>query len=256
MATKKRTATPPPPQSPIMPVLSPDSVTPAEAWRTGAKEGFVIELPSGKRARVKRTMNLLTMLEKGKIPNPLAGRMREMIAERKAMPELKGDDASEAVPQLLDLVAAQVKRNFVEPRVEEEPADWDEETDGEWEPSEGAISLEDVDMQDRMYAFAFAQGMALDLEKFRRQQATALATVQNVAGLATNPSGPAVPDRPVPGVVSERGGVDVRQPRRAPDERSGERSGQAKPAKSRKAASARTSTEGPGDQDEGQDSDT
>lgn len=254
MATspKKRATTKPPKQEATVPVYSPDSVTSAEAWRTGSKDGFVIELPSGKRARIRRTMNLLAMLEKGKIPNPLAGRIREMISERKAMPELKGDDANEAVPQLLELVAAQVKRIFVEPRVEEEPADWDEDTDGEWEPSEGAIALEDVDMQDRMYAFAYAQGMALDLETFRRKQAEAMATLQNVTGLATDPGGAASPDRPVPGVLSERGGVDVRDARGTPDGGGGEESGEAVDAGGGSTEGAGPGSEGP-DGEEGQE---
>lgn len=219
MATKSRKATSAPPQvpPPPIPVLSPDSVTSATEWRSGSKDGFVVELPSGKKARLKRTMNLMSLLEKGKIPNPLAGRIKEMIASQKAAPDIMGDDAEEVLPQLLALVATQVKRIFVEPRIETEPEDWDEEDDGEWEPSEGAIALDDVDMQDRMFAFAFAQGMALDLTAFRQQQAQAVADLQDVSRVAGKAKQSASPDGPVPGVVPGRGDVDVRKQRGTSD---------------------------------------
>lgn len=199
-------------------------VTSAQTWRTQAKEGFVTELPSGNVARIRRTMNLFDMLEKGEIPNPLAGRIKEMInAGSGGIPTVTGPDADEAVPQLLDLIADQVVQIFVEPRVERQPKDWDVEKQGKWEPSEGAIAIDDITMQDRMFVFAFAQGMALDLEAFRRQSEEIMATPPNVARLAADPGEPAVSDGPVPGVLPERGSVDVRSPRRGADERGGSR---------------------------------
>lgn len=250
MATKQRQRAAAQPSPPVAsPVRDPSEVTSASQWRSGSKEGFVIELPSGFKARVKRTMNLLSLLEKGKIPNPLAGSIKQMIATQSPMPSLGGEDAQEMLPQLLELVNHQIKRIFVEPRVETEPEDWDEDDDGEWEPSEGAIALDDINMQDRMFAFAFAQGMSLDLEAFRRQQAQAVATLQDVGGVAGEAEQPASSGGPVPGVVPGRSDVDVRESRGTSDEPSGAGAGQASAEAGSEAEGADGGAEGAGDAD-------
>lgn len=197
---------------PGVPVRHPDSVTPASAWRSSAKDGFVVELPSGNRARLRRTMNLVSLLESGQIPNPLAGAVRTMIGERKVEINV-GEDTPEAMLQMLELVNTQLPRIFVEPRVEVQPADWNAAEQGEWEPSEGAIALVDIDYPDRMFAFSYAQGQALDLDDFRARQAEAMANLQHGARVAHDPGNLAASDGPVPGVVPERGDVDVRPSR-------------------------------------------
>lgn len=236
MATKQRKAAVPARPAREQ-VHDPSAVTAASEWRSASKEGFVIELPSGKFARVKRTMNLLSMLEKGKIPNPLAGMISTMIREQKPMPDMQSADM-ESVGQLLELVNKQMLRCFVEPRVEAQPDDWDEDDDGEWEPSEGAITLDDITWPDKMYVFAYAQGMALDLSGFREQQEQALATAQHGTNVQDPPVTPPASDGPVPGILPGRGDLDVGDVRGAEPGRGSGDTGEAKAEGSDEAADA------------------
>lgn len=225
-------------------------VTPASQWRTQTKEGFVTELPSGNFARIRRTMDLFDLLKNGQIPNPLAARIKDMLNSKGGgLPDLsQGEgDQGEAVTQMMDLVARQCVATFVEPRVEVKPDDWDpeaidpdtKEKKGEWEPSEGAISIDDLTIQDRMFVFAFAQGMALDLSAFRGQPAAPVAPVTHGEGVAADPGVSAVPDGPVPGVLPERGDVAVRESGGTPAARSGGGPRKASGQGSRKAKGAK-----------------
>lgn len=155
-------------------------VTSASEWKTAKKQGQVIELPSGKRMRVKRTMSLMVLLKSGQIPNPLAGLVQDMISKGDKGIDMKNVDL-DALKQLLALADETVLKAAVEPRVQDLPPD---ETDDD------AISLEDIEPEDRMYIFTFAQGVAADLATFRTVESEVVARlsdgegVQDDAGLA------------------------------------------------------------------------
>lgn len=144
--------------------------TPVSEWRATVIEGFPIQLPSGKIARLRRTLDLLELIKAGKIPNPLADSINQMITsagkfEIDKLPQ-------EAVPQLLEMVDSMVPRIFVFPKVYLPPTG----SGFDWLPEDPeGISLLHVDLRDRMFAFGFAQGGPATLEPFRPEPAEAVA---------------------------------------------------------------------------------
>lgn len=172
MTTKPRKTTGSTPTTP--------KVTSAAAWRSNADQGMIITLPSGNAARLKRTLNLPELLKKGKIPNPLAPIISEMLSQKKTTLAVKEQDG-EAMMQMLDLVDSQIPNIFIEPKVQMEPTDWDDESQGEWAPDDDALALSDIDVEDRLFAFAFAQGGPADAGTFREQSQKALADLADVS---------------------------------------------------------------------------
>jgi hypothetical protein len=106
------------------PPVAVDAVpTSPEAWGRSSSanqaDGFVVELPSGNFAKIRRTLDLPTLLRSGQIPNPLAGIVRKAMAEGdpdilKNIPQEKSGPVME---QLLDLMDTVVCRSMIEPRV-------------------------------------------------------------------------------------------------------------------------------------------
>lgn len=184
-------------QPEAIPALTTKPVTDASSWRAARQDGFTMELPSGNVARIRRGLDLTVLLKTGQIPNPLAQVVNEMI--RTQNPDFPTDKmTNEAITQMMDLVDKTCEKCFVEPRVEIRPPlpanPTDEQTAAfnTWQPSEGAISIEDVDQRDRFFVFAWAQGAPADLAPFRAQTHPAVATAQNVAAVqddAVEPSG-------------------------------------------------------------------
>jgi hypothetical protein len=167
-------------------VSQPTDVTPASEWRSAITEGFIVPLPSGRVARLRRTLDLIELIKTGQIPNPLAGAINTMIKESststtfdlRKLPE-------EAIPQMLDLVDKSMERIFVYPKVVEPP----EGSGIDWLPEDPeTISVWAIDAQDRMFAFGFAQGGPGSLAPFRAKQAEAVAGITD---------GDEVPDTPV-----------------------------------------------------------
>lgn len=162
--------------------------TSAAAW--GAKKkGFVVELPSGQFARIKRSLDFTILLKQGRIPNPLNGVIMEMVKNETTEFDMEKLD-SETLQQFFTLVDDIVCQCFVEPRCQQPPkkkAHQDDETYDAmvdaWEPEEGCIHVNDVDPNDKMFVFSVAQGAATELAPFRKGPASdveVVAPVQDV----------------------------------------------------------------------------
>lgn len=147
---------------------TPLAPTPASAWKSERTEGFLVTLPSGNVARVRRTMDMLTLLKTGRIPNPLAVHLKKMIEGKGVKQEEVRD--TEIIQQMIDLAGETVPKMMIEPRCEVPP----EDDDGTWTPSEGAISLYDLTIEDRIYLMSVGQGAAADLASFRAATAAAM----------------------------------------------------------------------------------
>lgn len=172
MATKPRTSK-----------ASTTEVTSASEWRSAAKEGHLLELPSGNRARVRRTLNLMKMLKAGRIPNPLQGLVQDMVNQNRAAPDMS-KATPESMQQMLDLVDSQIPIIFIEPKVERAPEGHDPDIDGPFVPSDpNAVALDDIDIEDRMFVFTFAQGGPSEVASFREGQVAALASLGDGEGL-------------------------------------------------------------------------
>lgn len=177
--------------------------TSASEWGREEEQGFVTTLPSGKVARIKRTMDIMALLRTGRIPNPLRGLIEKSIStgSKEAMldpSEMNG----EVLAQLIELLDSVVVKAFLEPKVVQQPAppeafgeDATEEEKSQffaaveewekWRPPTGYISTGMIGLDDKMFVFMVAQGMVNDLERFRQATAPDVAAVQD---------GGAVPD--------------------------------------------------------------
>lgn len=162
-----------------------------EGW--GAKkpteDGFVTELPSGEIVKMRRTLDLPVLLATGRIPNPLANIVQQMMQQGTTAFPAEMQDMN-AVKQLMELLDSTVVACILEPPFSKPDARGDDESEEEWtarltewKPDEGTVSIYAMDVQDKMYVFAVAQGGAADLARFREEQAAALGDVQAGEGV-------------------------------------------------------------------------
>lgn len=163
--------------------------TSAAAWGAKAEEGVVVELPSGNFARLKRTMDMIHLMKAGRLPNPLGMIVQRMIDENKAI-DTDDIDPAGAV-QMLRFIDDIVVKAFVEPKIAIPPypeEDEDEEAFVKrfeaWQPPKDHLNLAMIDIDDRMFVFAFAQGMASDLQSFREETAGSLAPLSTITAVA------------------------------------------------------------------------
>lgn len=155
--------------------------TSAGSWKSPRKEGFVVELPSGNTARVRRTLDLYDLVRSGKIPNRLIKVVQQMMSkggmkEADLSPENLDAETLQQMTQFIDTIATRV---LVEPRCVAPPPNT--EYPETWDPPEGCISIYDLSDEDKLYLFHLAQGGVADVEQFRVQQKAALAALQDVA---------------------------------------------------------------------------
>lgn len=169
--------------------------TRASEWgKNKAKaQGFLVDLPSGESAVVRRTLDLPMLLDTGRIPNPLAGIVRTMM-ETGATNFPKDQMAGKAIQQFLGLLNDQVCRIMIEPpvsrpRAQEPGEEWESYVEDikDWIPDEGTVSIFDIEMDDKMFLFAVGQGMATDLSTFREQQEQVVDSVQASENVARTP---------------------------------------------------------------------
>lgn len=154
-------------------------VTDAASWSKPRMAGLVVELPSGKVARLRRSLDLMAMLKTGQIANPLAGIVQEMI--RNQSPQFPTDKMDEqTLMQMMDLVDTTAVQSFIEPKVEKVPEGTHPD---DHIPSEGHVSLADIDLRDRFFVFGFVQGGTTDLRPFRGEPDEAVDTAQDVGGV-------------------------------------------------------------------------
>lgn len=162
-------------------------VTPPDSWQSPRRQGFPVLLPSGNVARVRRTMDLLTLAKSGSIPNPLGSIVQKMIDEGRptfGLGELEGD----ALTQAFDLIDTTVVNAMVEPRVALPPEKDEEEkviNPELWQAPPGMISIMDLSMEDRLFIVQVAHGGTTDLNSFRVQQAGVVQAVAPGKGTAT-----------------------------------------------------------------------
>jgi hypothetical protein len=165
--------------------------------------GFVIELPSGNRVRMTRGVDLLTMIKEGRIPNPLADVINEMINKRGETDAPKVAELPiETLQQLLQFVDKLTEEVILEPKLASKPYPSEEGADT-WVCPEGYGCVQELlTVDDRFFIFGVALGGAANLKQFREQQEAALANLSNGDPVQSAPSGSPLSLRPLPGVVS------------------------------------------------------
>jgi len=127
-------------------------VTSPRAWRS-KRRGEPVQLPSGNVARLRR-VELYEIAATGSIPDSLSALVGEVVAatETGTTPDdeaLRADVSRKvSLEDLAQMVARVVPLVFAEPRVVVAPRQPDYDA--------GEIALEDVDWDDRLFAFNWA----------------------------------------------------------------------------------------------------
>ena len=172
-------------------------ITSAAAWSSQQEDGIVTELPSGKIVLVVRKMDLPVMLKSGRIPNPLAGIIQEMIGSGDVNTSTEQFSDPEVFQQMMEMVDASVSSAMVQPKAIRPPvrgvnqatsihfdeseeavqARWDEYESTLADPEKNTISTDWISVEDKMFIFFFAQGGAADLATFRKATSTAMAAL-------------------------------------------------------------------------------
>jgi hypothetical protein len=167
-----------------MEVLAPSrAVTAASEWKKVREEGFVVDLPSGKTARLKRTLSLINAMENGNVPNPLAKVVQELLEGKRTVINTNEMEEDEKIA-FMNLITSEVPLIFVYPKVLMVPPG---ENAATWDPEDpDSISIADVSWEDRSFAYSFAQGGPASLELFRKAEKAVAAmanerAVQNAA---------------------------------------------------------------------------
>lgn len=131
-------------------------VTSGAEWRAGE----LVELPSGKVARLRKPDVLALISENGEVPDGLSQFM---------FGDSKDADMAEALPAMAPLLNRVTRAAFIEPRIVDEPSKDDE------------ISLEDVAMADKLFIFQWLMEGAAGQQAgtFPEEQARNLAAVRD-----------------------------------------------------------------------------
>ena len=158
-------------------------VTAIDDW--DAPEGFVVTLPTcGKNVRVRRTLDMMTQLKAGMIPNPLASIVRKMmVGGASTADDLDMSEFDEkSLQQMLDMTDRTVASAVTEPKLAIPDPKRDDETPDQyevrvldWKPPAGTISITRIPMSDRQYIAAIAQGAAVDVVPFRPESSADVA---------------------------------------------------------------------------------
>lgn len=143
------------------------TITPASDWRQGW-EGALVRLPSGRVARI-RDVSLDLVVRLGRIPDALTPLVIDLFEHGQDI-ELPEIETIEDLRARLDFRDAVVRCAFVEPRIVDQPAAADE------------LPLEAIVPADRWFVFRLLGRPVHDLERFRREQESAVDAVDVATG--------------------------------------------------------------------------
>jgi hypothetical protein len=138
--------------------------TPGKEFARLRREGVVLLLPSGFKARV-RPVNMGALLKLGRIPDTLSGLAAEVLWQGVPRP----DTVLHLGKGAFDLLEIVVASAFMEPIV---VVDREPENDNE-------VSIDDIDFEDQQFLFAWVTAPTSALRRFRDEQARDVAAVQS-----------------------------------------------------------------------------
>lgn len=165
-----------------MPVTQ--KATPVSEWKRAAVTD-PIELPSGKKLRVRRS-SFRQFMAAGIIPNSLMGVVQKSMAKGKAdvaIDEMTGDPAK--LLEMMSMIDNVVAYVALDPKVYLVPKDEDgHEIDLEDREDQDVLYVDEIDEEDKQYIFQWSTGGVSDLEQFRRESADDVATLSRRPAVA------------------------------------------------------------------------
>lgn len=130
--------------------------TSGAAWRKPYEEGEIVELPSGKVARLSRVNVETLIVILGDLPNELTQIIADMILGKEEI-SLEIDSLKD-LTGFIDLTSAICQASFLEPKIVENPQKDDE------------IAAGYIDLDDKTFVFEREWSRLLKLEPFREEQ--------------------------------------------------------------------------------------
>lgn len=181
---------------------TPLQVTSPDSWGANAAsmpvQSQVIELPSGNVVEARRTLSILRVVQEGQIPNPLRGLILRMITTGEMNMPTGAEHDIKLMTQFADFLDSVTIDTVINPPVDRPTPrgkltnvsgtyiNPDESTDEyferieKWVPKPGHLSVFQLDANDKMFLFIFAQGAAADAKTFRDLQEQSVEPVANV----------------------------------------------------------------------------
>jgi hypothetical protein len=156
--------------------------TTASEWRKNVT--YPVPVPSGNTALL-RAVGMQAFINKGMIPNSLMPQVEKALKGSKEAVNAADlfkdvDITAETLAEMMEMIDQVVVFTVVQPKVYAAPKDesgnvidFDDRDpiDGLW--------VDEVDFEDKEFIFQFAVGGTRDLETFRRQHATQLASLRD-----------------------------------------------------------------------------
>lgn len=181
---------------------TPLQVTSPESWGANAAAAPVatqmIELPSGNVVEARRTLSILRVVQEGQIPNPLRGVILRMITAGDMDMPTGAQHDMKLMTQFADFLDSVAVDTVINPPIDrptprgkvvdksgklvnpEETGDEYYERIEKWVPKKGHLSVFQLDANDKMFLFIFAQGAAADAKTFRALQEQSVEPVADV----------------------------------------------------------------------------
>lgn len=162
------------------------------------RAGVELELPSGLMVKAKR-VELQSFILQGNVPNPLMDVVSEALqrGQKANIPQMMGvEDGKidlDQVRDMYEMVNAVICASVSEPKVHAVPTvddleDWntrhpDQQLDDPDElRDDELLYVDEIDDEDKMFIFQWAQGGTDDLARFRQEAAADLAALAEVQG--------------------------------------------------------------------------
>lgn len=162
------------------------------------KQGQTLPLPSGLVVKAKR-VELQTMVLQGSVPNPLMETVSAALekGQKADIAKMVGVDEGkidlDTVRDMYEMVNAVVMESVLEPKVHPQPVQADVDEWNAKHPDEQVDTPEDLrdddllyidefDDTDKMFMFQWASGGTSDLEQFRRESESDMASLAEIQG--------------------------------------------------------------------------
>ena len=145
-------------------------ITSGSEWRKENSEGILLQLPSGKVARI-RSIDVSLMLKLGRIPDQLTQQIVDAVfGDERGKPMDFDIKTPERMKMFLSLMDGIVETCFILPRIVKVVTTEDE------------ITVDDVEIQDKMFLFQLLNRPASALATFPEKQVDDVASVDSQPG--------------------------------------------------------------------------
>lgn len=150
-----------------------DGATSVADWK---KPDLPVELPSGKKIRIKRS-SFQAFIKFGIIPNGLMAEVQSALAKGVEPDIAKLAAGDEAITEMIAMVDNVIVFVAIEPRVYPLPS-------GDEEKDDNLLYVDEIDEEDKMFIFQYVTGGTKDIAQFREEATKSLADIPGITAVA------------------------------------------------------------------------